>query len=171
MKLCLQNCHIIRGISFEANGNVSRSLGTFTEKKNTWWTSPTKNDILAEAFSDKNNPPLLMYPGENSEDITYYSPSNNPNITKKTLIIIDGTWVEAKKILRRSPSLIEQSKLVQFSDSIESLITPIRRGNTNSFMSTLEVFIAVHYYCSKLTSIYILTGYCVCYSDFGRRSY
>jgi len=100
---------------------------------------------------------LLLYPGENSIDIEehYNSHVNNLLATSSrnhttaiddhhadpmiNLIVIDGTWAEAKKIIKRSPTIIQNSKLVKFSTSIESVINPIRSGNTESMMSTLEV--------------------------------
>ena len=122
-----------------------------------WWLTPVFNQHLFEIFQDKCNPPLLLYPGENSIDIEeHYNHHVNNLLTNSSqihtttiddhhaaptinLIVIDGTWAEAKKIIKRSPTIIQNSKLVKFSSSIESVINPIRSGNTESMMSTLEV--------------------------------
>ena len=153
VRFCLRDCHIIRGLVFDSSGNVSRSTGHYTEKDG-WWTEKSKNEVLRDAFSDIENPPILLYPSENSVSMdslkstfieessigtsllessiklreeTKERRSGNIEKRKTNLIIIDGTWVEARKMLRRSPSIVKMSKLAQFTDSITSIINPIRR--------------------------------------------
>ena len=147
VNLCLNNVHVIRGISFNSNGEVSRSIGEIDENNSGWWVVPYNDPVLSRAFTDPAHPPLLLYPGENSVDMekvaAEFRIQEEAGVgTRRTLIIIDGTWTEAKKIIRRSPSIISHSRQVKFSASVESLINPIRRGNTVSYMSSLEAVAA-----------------------------
>jgi len=56
-----------------------------------WRGSPA----LARALSDASRPPALLYPGPGAIDILRHPPSG-----PVTLIVVDGTWWQAKKVLR-----------------------------------------------------------------------
>jgi DTW domain-containing protein YfiP len=45
-------------------------------------------------------PPILLYPGKGARDLALEPPA-----TPVTLVVIDGTWWQARKILRKSPAL------------------------------------------------------------------
>ena len=70
-------------------------------------------------------------------------------INKTTLILIDGTWAEAKRILRKSPEILEACQMVQFAfddndDEISnnggsrSIYNAMRREPEDHCLSTLE---------------------------------
>ena len=167
VKFCHNDTVIIRGVTFESNGNVSRSFGRSSKKhSSSWWLSPFHHEELAEAFADlENNPPLLLFPSDDAIDLDdcqelkhrykrrvaskacICGNNNMHNVNecsvknsgrKTTLIVIDGTWVEAKRICRRSPTIIRDSISVKFVSPTESIINDIRRGNKDNFLSSLE---------------------------------
>jgi DTW domain-containing protein YfiP len=61
-----------------------------------WGGSPA----LARALSDPGRPPILLYPGKGAIDITR-SPPPGP----VTLVVVDGTWAQTKKVVRMNPVL------------------------------------------------------------------
>jgi DTW domain-containing protein len=61
-----------------------------------WGASPA----LARALSDPERPPILLYPGEGAIDIVA-----SPPIGPVTLVVVDGTWTQTKKIVRDNPIL------------------------------------------------------------------
>jgi len=58
------------------------------------------NAALDEALSDPARPSALLYPGEGARDI-----ARDPPRDPVTLVVIDGTWANTKKMLRRNPRL------------------------------------------------------------------
>lgn len=60
----------------------------------------SRSEPLAGALSDPERPPILLYPGEGSIDITK-SPPPGP----VTLVVVDGTWSQTKKVVRTNPVL------------------------------------------------------------------
>jgi len=61
-----------------------------------WSASPA----LARALADPERPPILLYPGEGAVDIVK-APPRGP----VTLVVVDGTWTQTKKIVRDNPIL------------------------------------------------------------------
>ena len=59
---------------------------------------------LKKILSDKNFDPFILYPGQNSTLISELK-NKEPNNKKKLIIVIDGTWPFAKKIMRESKVL------------------------------------------------------------------
>jgi DTW domain-containing protein len=55
---------------------------------------------LARALADRERPPILLYPGEGAIDITKDPPSG-----PVTLVVVDGTWSQTKKVVRTNPLL------------------------------------------------------------------
>lgn len=55
---------------------------------------------LARALANRERPPILLYPGEGSIDIVA-SPPPGP----VTLVVVDGTWSQTKKVVRVNPIL------------------------------------------------------------------
>jgi DTW domain-containing protein YfiP len=60
----------------------------------------SKHAPLARALSNPERPPVLLYPGEGSTDIVK-SPPPGP----VTLVVVDGTWAQTKKVVRINPAL------------------------------------------------------------------
>jgi DTW domain-containing protein YfiP len=52
------------------------------------------------ALADPLAPPILLFPGEGTKDLTREAPTG-----PTTLVVIDGSWSEAAKTLRRNPEL------------------------------------------------------------------
>ena len=155
VRLCHQDTVVIRGVTFDSSGNVSRSFGrTLKNNPTSWWLQPFQHEDLAGAFIDiANNPPLLLYPSEDALDLDDFHDFqfgdewenagdsdvvHGVNNNQTTLIVIDGTWAEAKRICRRSPTILRDSIPVKFTSSTKSIINEIRRGNKDNFLSSLE---------------------------------
>ena len=56
--------------------------------------------MLARALSDPARPPILLYPGAGAIDIVR-SPPRGP----VTLVVVDGTWAQTKKVVTSNPNL------------------------------------------------------------------
>ncbi|WP_394834364.1 DTW domain-containing protein [Pendulispora rubella] len=61
-----------------------------------WGDSPA----LARALSDPERPPILLYPGEGAIDIMREPPPG-----PVTLVVVDGTWAQTKKLVKTNPVL------------------------------------------------------------------
>jgi DTW domain-containing protein YfiP len=55
---------------------------------------------LRELLADASAPPILLFPGPGSRDL-----AREPPAGPVTLIVIDGTWWQAEKLLKRNPEL------------------------------------------------------------------
>jgi DTW domain-containing protein len=92
-----------------------------------WSGSPE----LARAMSDPSRPPVLLYPGKGARDLAEHPPEG-----PVTLIVVDGTWWQAKKLVRENPEL---GRIPQY------FFTPpspsqyrIRKEPDESYVSTIE---------------------------------
>ena len=103
---------------------------------------------------DRGERPLLLFPGENSTSIDSYLPSSSatsasarscpyrprsPSLPRgRTVVLIDGTWTQARRMARLSPSLLSSCELVSFDEPSTSLYSPVRREPDGHCVSTLE---------------------------------
>jgi DTW domain-containing protein YfiP len=55
---------------------------------------------LRELLADTSAPPILLFPGPAAKDLALEPPSG-----PVTLVVIDGTWWQAQKLLKRNPEL------------------------------------------------------------------
>ncbi len=55
---------------------------------------------LTRALSDPARPAVLLYPGEGAVDIASHPPPG-----PVTLVVVDGTWWQARKVIRENPEL------------------------------------------------------------------
>ncbi len=55
---------------------------------------------LGAALSDPARPPILLYPGPGARDIL-----TDPPVGPVTLVVVDGTWSQAKTVVRDNPIL------------------------------------------------------------------
>jgi hypothetical protein len=55
---------------------------------------------LARALSDPARPAVLLYPGEGAIDVASHAPPG-----PVTLVVVDGTWWQARKVIRENPEL------------------------------------------------------------------
>ena len=56
--------------------------------------------VLAHALSDPSRPAVLLYPGPDAIDVVRAPPPG-----PVTLIVVDGTWSQTRKVVRRNPAL------------------------------------------------------------------
>jgi DTW domain-containing protein YfiP/GNAT superfamily N-acetyltransferase len=94
----------------------------------------SKEDILLGTNGeDDDHRPIMLFPGPDAIDLDKYAAiqqqEQNPNDIrsddtkgnqicqerKTTLVLIDGTWAEAKRIIRKSPEVLEACQMVQFA--------------------------------------------------------
>jgi len=55
---------------------------------------------LTRALSDPARPAVLLYPGEGAIDVATHPPQG-----PVTLVVVDGTWWQARKVIRENPEL------------------------------------------------------------------
>ena len=60
----------------------------------------SRSTALDRALSDPERPAILLYPGREAIDITA-----NPPPGPVTLVVVDGTWAQTKKVVRLNPKL------------------------------------------------------------------
>lgn len=60
----------------------------------------SKSKELARALGDPERPPILLYPGKDAIDIVKHPPKG-----PVTLVVVDGTWAQTKKVVRVNPML------------------------------------------------------------------
>lgn len=75
----------------------------------------TAADPGAAAAAQALDTVALLFPGPGAED-----PAQLPAGTVKTLVVIDGTWAQARKVLKQNPALLQLRRVG---------ITPTRPGN------------------------------------------
>jgi DTW domain-containing protein len=97
-----------------------------------WNGSPT----LARLLGDPSHPPALLYPGEGAIDVVA-SPPTGPI----TLVVVDGTWAHAKKLVRANPPLAALPRYA-FVPPVPSEYR-IRREPRPTYVSTIEALVHV----------------------------
>jgi hypothetical protein len=91
------------------------------------WDGPALDRLL----DDRERTPILLYPGEEARDIEEHLPPG-----PVTLVVIDGTWWQARKIVRKNPRL---GALPRFTFSPRSPSEyRIRKEPSLSCVSTIE---------------------------------
>jgi DTW domain-containing protein YfiP len=87
--------------------------------------------VLQRVLSDPSRPAVLLYPSEGQEPVTGWS-SEGP----VTLVVVDGTWSQARKVVRRNPTLARLPRLA-FEPETPSEYR-IRREPSAECVSTIE---------------------------------
>jgi DTW domain-containing protein YfiP len=95
-----------------------------------WESSP----VLDRALSDPERPAVLLYPGEGAIDVVADPPAG-----PVTLVVIDGTWSQAKTLVRDNPRLRELPRYT-FRPSAPSEYR-IRREPNEAYVSTIEALV------------------------------
>lgn len=109
--LCLESAEVAVGIDFARNTKVQALL------------------------NDPARPAILLYPGERSKDL-----AQDPPVGPVTLVIIDGTWHQAKSLTRHNPWLLA---LPQYAFEPERPSEyRIRREPRPDYVSTIEAVTA-----------------------------
>ena len=138
MKLVLKQCQVLVGRSFDV-----------------------ELDAIINAACNEGRIPLLLFPGPNAtvlddagamkqlqtantdssdaDSLTENGLLSVNGHAKYLLVIVDGTWTQAKRMVRNSPILMKQCKPVQFTGSDElSIYDAIRKQPDSHCLSTLE---------------------------------
>lgn len=91
----------------------------------------SRSRALARAIADEERPPVLLFPGPHARDLGREPPEHPVR-----LVVIDGTWAQAKKIVRVNPALAALPRYA-FTPPAPSAYT-IRREPQADFVSTVE---------------------------------
>ena len=89
---------------------------------------------LLSAISDPQRPALLLYPGDDATDV-----ARRPPAGPVTLVVVDGTWSQAKKMIRENPILRELPRFT-FQPPNPSEYR-IRREPKPNCVSTIEALV------------------------------
>lgn len=91
---------------------------------------------LARALADPSHPAALLYPADDAVDIV-----KDPPRGPITLVVVDGTWRQAKKIVRSNPRLAALPRYAFVPPSPSEY--RIRREPKDSYVSTIEALVHV----------------------------
>lgn len=89
------------------------------------------SSALASILLDPERPPALLFPGPSALDV-----SDSPPPGPITLVVVDGTWSQAKKIVKETPELAALPRYT-FVPPTPSRYR-IRREPQEDFLSTIE---------------------------------
>jgi DTW domain-containing protein YfiP len=96
----------------------------------------TDSAALARTMSDPARPPVLLYPGEGARDIL-----RDPPAGPVTLIVVDGTWSQARRVVRDNPVL---QALPRYAfEAPEPTQYRIRKEPRVEYVSTIEALMHV----------------------------
>ena len=91
---------------------------------------------LARALSDPARPAALLYPGEGAVDVLRHPPAG-----PVTLVVVDGTWWQTKKVVRENPELAALPRYA-FTAPRPSEYR-IRKEPDDAYVSTIEALVHV----------------------------
>jgi len=106
--LCLPNSRTFVGVRFDGDADVRREL------------------------SDPSRPAALLYPGVGARDV-FVDPPRGPT----TLVVVDGTWAQARSVVRRNPFLLALPRWA-FAPPEPSRYGDVRREPRDDYVSTIE---------------------------------
>eukprot|EP00579_Thalassiosira_antarctica_P006979 CAMPEP_0201880334 /NCGR_PEP_ID=MMETSP0902-20130614/10949_1 /ASSEMBLY_ACC=CAM_ASM_000551 /TAXON_ID=420261 /ORGANISM="Thalassiosira antarctica, Strain CCMP982" /LENGTH=268 /DNA_ID=CAMNT_0048408329 /DNA_START=248 /DNA_END=1054 /DNA_ORIENTATION=+ len=103
--------------------------------------TPTELTLVTECLG-REQKPLLLFPGPDAitlDDDNHVDTVKNLQSKEQLLILIDGTWAEAKRMIMQSPALIQICQQVQFQSEQESIYpSSLRKEPEKHCLSTLE---------------------------------
>ena len=91
---------------------------------------------LAAALTDPARPPILLYPGPGARDIL-----REPPVGPVTLVVVDGTWSQAKTVVRDNP-ILQALPRYAFATPEPSQYR-IRKEPRAEYVSTIEALMHV----------------------------
>ncbi len=94
------------------------------------------SETLARALSDPARPAVLLYPGPGAIDVVEHPPSG-----PVTLIVVDGTWWQARKLVRSNPELARLPRYAFTPPSPSEY--RIRKEPHETYVSTIEALVHV----------------------------
>jgi DTW domain-containing protein len=110
--LCLPNSELHVGVDFEDSEELTRALG------------------------DPERPAALLYPSDDAVDVLAEPPAG-----PITLVVVDGTWWQARKLVRKNPRLAALPRYA-FKAPTPSEYR-IRREPDEAYVSTIEALVTV----------------------------
>ena len=116
LELCLTNCQVLV-VRTEEKSKPHQSKQR--NRSRPVILKPQDADILQSALDSEGT--MILYPGPGAVDIESLSPETSAAPIERTLIVVDGTWRQAGRMLRESAMLQEallkgKIKRVQFAD-------------------------------------------------------
>eukprot|EP00569_Conticribra_weissflogii_P014438 CAMPEP_0171414700 /NCGR_PEP_ID=MMETSP0880-20121228/37991_1 /TAXON_ID=67004 /ORGANISM="Thalassiosira weissflogii, Strain CCMP1336" /LENGTH=240 /DNA_ID=CAMNT_0011932729 /DNA_START=509 /DNA_END=1231 /DNA_ORIENTATION=+ len=147
MSLVLENCTVKRGYRFEVEDLdlVSECLGRGVKPLLLF---PGKNAISLDGNDSNEDYESTSEFGEQRLDNVSGISKNNTREgaqrrkalrkEKQLLILVDGTWAEAKRMIMQSPQLTSRCQQIQFTSSYTSIYDVIRKEPEKHCISTLE---------------------------------
>jgi DTW domain-containing protein YfiP len=97
-------------------------------------TCVAESPSLVRALADPERPAILLSPGEGARDI-----ARDPPRGPVTLVVVDGTWSQAKKIIKHDPALRALPRYAFVPPSPSEY--RIRREPEETFVSTIEALV------------------------------
>ncbi len=94
------------------------------------------SDALRDACDDPERPAVLLYPGPDARDIL-----TDPPPTPVTLIVVDGTWGQARTLVRKNPELAALPRYAFEAPAPSNY--RIRKEPCDEYVSTLEALMHV----------------------------
>ncbi len=91
---------------------------------------------LARALSDPERPAALLYPGPGAVDVVAHPPA-----TPVTLVVVDGTWSQTRKVVRENPELAALPRYAFTPPSPSEY--RIRKEPDEAYVSTIEALVHV----------------------------
>jgi DTW domain-containing protein YfiP len=125
--LVLQNCSISVGYSFEAE-DLAPIRDALSRGQRPLLLFP----VLDAISLDGKSLPELDEPNASSSE------GNTTADASRLLILVDGTWTQARRMIRESPSLISCCQKVEFTSPGNSIYDAIRKEPEEHCLSTLE---------------------------------
>jgi len=95
-----------------------------------------ESDVLKGACGDPERPAILLYPGPDARDILAEPPA-----TPVTLIVVDGTWSQARTLVRDNPKLAALPRYAFHAPEPSNY--RIRPEPSDAYVSTLEALMHV----------------------------
>ncbi len=95
-----------------------------------------ENPALAPQLVDPARPPILLYPGPDAKDILKEPPAG-----PVTLVVVDGTWSQARTVIRDNP-ILQALPRYAFTTP-EPTIYRIRKEPSDEYCSTIEALMHV----------------------------
>ncbi len=162
MKLVLENCTLLRGYNFgeevlELDVDYLDGNGNDNDNGNGISNSNGKAPLLLfpgpgaisldrniDGDGDDEDVRTILDQLSQAQSKSSASSSSSPPSPSTgagsghLLILIDGTWAEARRIVMQSPSLVEKCQLVEFTSDYESIYDVVRKEPQKHCISTLE---------------------------------
>jgi len=143
LRLVLENVQVMVGYIFEAK-SIPAVMEQLELGQKPLLLYPSPNAISLDANDDisdgeNDNRLEVLLPSSNQISSNDQDGQNDHNDSNNNLLIImDGTWTEAKRMVRDSPSLVECCQSVKFAADSSSIYHALRREPEDHCISTLE---------------------------------